>query len=132
MAINLCQFRVQAICDRGSALTWLRELVSTVDQKTVEMWRQAVIDNDPHEDDNTQVCDFVVTNIFQVQHLLKKFASCCPTISVRIVDGVGEAWAVCDERVQGGVKSNDCNPLLEKSLRDITDIAGVALRNLNR
>lgn len=74
MAINLRQFRVQAICDRGSALTWLRELVSTVDQKTVEMWRQAVIDNDPHEDDNTQVCDFVVTNIGQLIMFLMIFS----------------------------------------------------------
>lgn len=129
--MNLCQFRVQAACDRGSALTWLRELVPTIDAKAVESWRRSVIDNDPDED-GSQICDFIVTNIFQLQHLLKKFASCVPSISVRIVDDAGEAWAVCDQRVQGGIKADDCNQLLFDAMQTIHETSGAAMRNLNR
>lgn len=130
--MKLCQFRVQAVCDRESALYFIGELFPQIDRTVVEAWRKTIIDTDPCDDDGSQVCDFTVTNIFQLQHLLRKFASCVPTISVRIVDDAGEAWAVCDERVQGGVKANDCNQALEVALKEIQESAANALRVLNR
>jgi hypothetical protein len=129
--MKLCQVMVQACCDRQSALTWLRELLPVCSPGAVELWRQAVIDQDP-DDDGTHVCQFIVSNACQLAHLMRKFASCVPSISVRIVDEAGEAWAVCDEKIQGGVKSNDCNPQLEDALKTISDVAGAALKLLNR
>ena len=130
--MKLCQFRVQAVCDRESALYFVGELFPQIERSVVEAWRKGIIDSDPFDEDGTQACDFMVTNIFQLQHLLKKFASCVPTISVRIVDDAGEAWAVCDQDVQGGVKANDCNQVLADALKEVRDSAGNALRMLNQ